>query len=90
MNGAKICPQLALLGLIAILAGCTARPPLAELEMEASKTGDWSAVEQREAREKARLEESGPPCPEHLIKFCVREGPRLTCTCVSPAGAEQR
>jgi hypothetical protein len=87
MNVARIGLKFAVLGLLCVLAGCVARPTLAELEREASKTGDWSEVERREAQDRARLEATGPACPEHLMKLCVREGPRMTCSCVPRAGA---
>jgi hypothetical protein len=90
MNVAKIGLKLAGLGLLCVLAGCNTQPTMAELEQEASKTGDWSEVERREARDKAWTEETTPKCPENLMNFCVTEGPRTTCTCVSPAGVEQR
>lgn len=90
MNVAKIGLTLAGLGLLCVLAGCATQPTMAELEQEAARTGDWSKVESREARDKEWTEESRAACPDHLMNFCVTEGPRTTCTCVSPAGVEQR
>ena len=86
MNVAKIGPRLAVLGLLCVLAGCATRPTLDELEQEASKTGDWSKVERREARDKASLETTAPDCPEHLMKLCVKQGLHMTCSCVPRSG----
>ena len=90
MKIAKIGLKLAGVGLLYLLAGCAGQPTMAELEQEAAKTGDWSKVESREARDKEWTEETRPACPENLMNLCVTEGPRTTCTCVSPAGVEQR
>jgi len=90
MNVAKIGSALAVLGLLIALAGCARQPTMAELEQEAARTGDWSKVEGREARDEAWTEGTKPACPENLMNLCVTEGPRESCTCVSPAGIEQR
>ena len=89
MNVAKIGLKLAMLSLLVILTSCATRPTMAELELEAAKTGDWSEVERREALDNARLETTGPACPEHLAKVCVKQGPQLECACVPPSGVEQ-
>ena len=90
MNVAGVGLKRAVPSLLIALAGCARQPTMAELEQEAAKTGDWSKVEDREARDEAWTEGTKPACPENLMNLCVTEGPRETCTCVSPAGIEQR
>jgi len=85
MKVAKIGPVLMIPGLLIVLAGCVTRPTMDELEMEASKTGDWSEVERREARDRARMESTPPDCPQHLMKLCVKQGQKRTCSCVEPS-----
>ena len=89
MNVAKIALVLTILGLFVVLAGCVSRPTLDELEQEANKTGDWSEVERREARERARTGSTASACPEHLMKLCVEQGMQKTCSCVQPGVVAQ-
>ena len=89
MKIAESASGVMLLGLLLTLASCVGGATMAELEQEASRTGDWSAVERREAMEIARLEKSGPACPQHLIKLCVKNGPQITCSCMPPSGLGQ-
>lgn len=65
-----------------VLAGCSSRPTLEELEDEANVTGDWSAVERREELIKERLEKSAPGCPGPFIKRCFEQQKGIECYCV--------
>ena len=65
-----------------VLAGCGTYTPMEELERQALLTGDWSAVEKREAaleRRKARL---GPQCPAGMLAVCDGTMGGNRCTCV--------
>ncbi len=69
--------------ILALLAGACATPPtLEELEFEALRTGDWSAVERRERAMARRAAREPVSCPEGQIQFCeTRVGDR-SCQCV--------
>ena len=71
---------LVLLSLV-VLAGCASRPSLHELEDDASKTGEWAAVERREELDKKRLEATAPGCPVGQYKDCVEEQTGIVCYC---------
>ena len=74
---------ISLLVLIA-LVGCASPPTTEELEVDAAKTGDWSAVEEREhMNEKMRVTPK-LKCPEHLILLCIKDGAHEACHCASP------
>ena len=61
-----------------LLCGCGAYPSLEQLEIEASRTGDWSAVERRERVMASRLHRSGNACPPDRVSYCED----LRCACV--------
>ena len=76
----KILVLLCLFGLV----GCVSRPSLEELEDNAGKTGDWTAVERREELDKERLESTAPGCSVGLRKNCVEEQSGIVCYCRAP------
>ena len=69
--------------ILALLAGACATPPtLAELEMQARLTGDWSAVDNRErylARRSARIPER---CSDGNVSVCMDRAGQRACECV--------
>ena len=77
----RLIPFLAL----TLVIGCAARPPLEQLEDEASTTGDWTAVERREELVKQRLESTAPGCPKGEVKRCFEEPSGIQCYCVRSA-----
>lgn len=69
--------------MVAALAACAGRPTLEELEAEALRTGDWSAVEQRERRRLIlRQRESG--CPDGFTRVCTGPEIQAQCRCLNP------
>ena len=66
-----------------VLAGCSTAPTLEQLEAEALVTGDWSLVEQREARIARRKQRNGPSCPPGSIGYCQTFMSDKRCSCVS-------
>ena len=73
--------------LLILVAGCASRTPLAELEAEAARTGDWSAVEKHERMSKRMgLDMGGPECRSGHVLVCATKGSRNECGCVSPFG----
>ncbi|MDX1500411.1 MAG: hypothetical protein R3176_10965 [Woeseiaceae bacterium] len=78
--------RLAVLTVLILAAGCATRPSLEQLEQEALATGEWSAVEAREAalaRQERRL---GPECPRGAVSVCYETGLAVDCGCVVPRG----
>ena len=67
---------------ICVLAGCSTGPTLQQLEAEALITGDWSLVEQREARI-ARRKQPGIACPSGSVGYCKVFMSDMQCTCQS-------
>ncbi|MDH3531367.1 MAG: hypothetical protein OEO82_00480 [Gammaproteobacteria bacterium] len=74
--------KLIALAVLILLAGCSNRPTLVELEDEAIVTGDWSAVEERERSMQRRQAREAVVCPEDETRVCY--GPELSqhCICV--------
>ena len=71
--------------ILCFLVGCSARPPLAELQAEAEQTGDWSAVDKYHRQNKAMNRVSGEnPCKNGYRLLCTRKSESEYCTCVSP------
>ncbi len=69
--------------IIALLAGACATPPtLEELEFEALRTGDWSAVERRERAMARRAARQPIDCPKGEIEFCDSQFGQRRCECV--------
>ena len=73
------------LGIALLLLGCAPMPSLEELEAEAEVTGDWSAVEQREAMLARRAARYGPSCPAGKVSYCEDVVGKRRCTCVAQA-----
>lgn len=65
-----------------VLSGCGSFTSLAELEAEALRTGDWSAVELRERQIARRNLQSTLQCPPGEIGYCVKDFGDMRCTCV--------
>ena len=65
-----------------ILVGCSARPTLEQLEAEANKTGNWTAVERREELILKRLESTAPGCPVGMSKRCFQDRIGVQCFCM--------
>ena len=74
---------ISLLVLIA-LVGCASPPTTEELEVDAAKTGDWSAVEDRARMNEKMSVEPKLSCPEHLMLICIKDGEHEECFCQSP------
>ncbi len=74
---------ISLLVLIA-LVGCASRPTTEELELDAAKTGDWSAVDDRERMNEKMRVAPELKCPEHLMLICIINGEHEECYCQSP------
>jgi hypothetical protein len=68
---------------LCVLAGCSTGPTLEQLEAEALVTGDWSRVEQREARLARHKQRSGISCPPGTIGYCKAFMSDMECECVS-------
>ena len=68
---------------LCVLAGCSTGPSLEELEAQALVTGDWSRVEQREARIARRKQRSGISCPPGSVGYCQPFMSEMNCSCVS-------
>ena len=78
--------RLVLLITVLVLAGCSSRPTLEELEDEALVTGDWTAVESREQMLERRRDRTGNACPGEQIKACYGAGVSTECYCLQPSG----
>ena len=68
--------------LFLLLSGCGSFTSLAELEAEALRTGDWSAVETRERQIARRNLHSTLQCPPGEIGYCVNNFGDIRCTCI--------
>ena len=66
--------------------GCTSSPTLQELEDEALRTGNWEAVEEREALLERRNGPTTPNCPKGQTKYCIESGINVECSCAVIAG----
>ena len=78
--------KTSILLLAIFLAGCAARPSLEQLEDEALASGDWTAVEHREAMNRKRGLTEVAECPVHQTKVCVEDGSSDSCFCAAPGG----
>ena len=74
-----------ILVMLVIVAGCTPRPTLDQLEDEANVSGDWAAVEHREELIKDHLETTAPGCPVGQSEKCVEELSGIQCYCLPSA-----
>jgi hypothetical protein len=68
---------------LGLLAGCATGPTQEELEAQAFATGDWTAVEKRERRQKRRSKHSGISCPQGFVSFCESFVSVDRCACLS-------
>ena len=73
---------LALLGMSLALAGCNSFASLEELEAEAMITGDWSAVEHREAIIAKRKAVTSDICARGYVAVCESYITEMRCSCV--------
>jgi hypothetical protein len=74
---------LTIISLISLL-GCTARPPLAELEEEALVTGDWSAVERYKLMNRRMNRIDGQSvCKNGYVLQCHTKSAREVCGCIT-------
>lgn len=80
------CMRYTVLLAIIAAAGCANRPALEELEREALMTGDWSAVEAREAAQARRSSGFAVDCPSGTVAVCYEVGLAVECGCVEPHG----
>jgi len=71
---------LAIAALI-FLVGCAGRPTLEQLESEASISGDWTAVEDRERMNERMRVNVEPDCPEGQYLLCRQKGEQELCSC---------
>jgi len=71
---------LAIVALI-FLVGCAGRPTLEQLEAEASTTGDWTEVEQRERMIERMRVQTEPECKEGYFYYCRVKGAQEICSC---------
>ena len=67
---------------ISFLSGCAAAVPMAELEAEALRSGDWSAVEKRERLLAKRDRNKIGSCPRGATNLCVKKMGDMVCQCV--------
>ena len=71
---------------VLLSAGCTSSPTLEELEDEALRTGNWEAVEEREALIERRDGKPEEDCPKGQTQICVDNGSSTDCSCAVIAG----
>jgi len=67
--------------LLVFIVACSNQPTLGELEAEASTTGDWTEVEQRERmieRMRVKMESA---CSEGYFYYCRVKGAQEVCSC---------
>ena len=83
-NDVEATMKYASLLVLVALVGCASPPTLEELEIDAAKTGDWSAVDDRTRMNKKMRVTPKPKCPEHLMLLCYKDGGHEECFCQSP------
>ena len=81
---AVICAACALL-----ITACAGTQTLEELEAEALRTGDWSAVEEREALIAKRNSRRPQQCSAGLVSVCEKNLGRYTCQCLTRSNISQ-
>lgn len=67
---------------LVLLSGCGSFHTLEQLEAEALRSGDWSAVELRERQMARRNLYSTLQCPPGEIVYCVTAYADTSCRCV--------
>ncbi len=70
-------------GVVVLMLGCAPMPTLEELEAEALRTGDWTAVEERERLIAKREARRPQKCGGDLISICQKSVGRYDCQCVT-------
>ena len=70
---------------LCLLAGCASKPSLEELEAEASITGDWSAVENRERMNRRMGVQDERKCEAGFMLMCSKRSAKEICSCVRPS-----
>ncbi len=73
--------KLTILICISFLSGCATAVPMAELEAEALRSGDWSEVEKRERLVAKRKRGQYKRCPGNATNLCVARGGDMVCQC---------
>ena len=64
------------------LTGCGTYVPMEELRAQALRSGDWTAVERREAAVAKREARSGAACPKGSMLMCQARVGDEKCHCV--------
>ena len=85
-TGSHLEAAMKYIGLLVLtaLVGCASSPTTEELEVDAAKTGDWSAVEDRERMNEKMRVVPELKCPEHLMLICIKDGEHEECFCQPP------
>ncbi len=71
---------LAIVALI-FLVGCAGRPTTEQLEAEASVSGDWTAVKNRERMIERMRVQTEPECPDGQYLHCRIKAEQQICSC---------
>ncbi|MEM7431104.1 MAG: hypothetical protein AAF351_04090 [Pseudomonadota bacterium] len=71
------------LSLLLVLSGCGHSLTMEELEAQALVTGDWSAVEEREAANQRRQARVAGSCPIGQVQVCESSMFNSNCLCMS-------
>ena len=71
--------------ILCLLVGCATKPTLEELEAEASNTGDWSAVENRERMNRRMGVQDERQCETGYMLMCNKRSAKEICSCVRPS-----
>jgi hypothetical protein len=69
---------------LTVLVSCASSPTTEEVEVDAMKTGDWSAVEDRERMNEKMRVAPKLKCPEDLMLICIKNGEHEDCFCQPP------
>ena len=80
---------ISLVAVLFLVGGCASVKSVEQLELEATLTGDWSAVERRERLLARRDHSAAISCPTGYVSFCKTYGFRESCGCVSRQGMRE-
>ncbi len=75
--------------LLLLLVGCGHSATLEQLEAQALITGDWSAVEEREAYLQRRDARLGRACPAGSIQVCESTVTLRNCRCADKKAVDR-